>query len=68
MLGEIKALLLRQGRLEIARFADQPGLALLADTTFEQRFDEDELMPIDEILDLALACSGPRTSEVGKST
>src|SRR5262249_1792940 len=52
MFREKQALFLRQGRLEITRLANQPGLALLADTTFEQRFDEDELMPIDEILGL----------------
>src|SRR5207247_489557 len=63
MLREIKALLLRQCRLQIARLADQAGLALLADSAFEERFNEDQLVPVDESLDLVFR--GIRTQDFG---
>jgi hypothetical protein len=52
MLDEIKALFLGQRGPQISRLADQAGLAFLAYTAFEQRFDEDELVAVDEVLDL----------------
>ncbi len=56
MLDEIKPLLLLQCGLEIARLADQPGLALLADAALEHRLDEDQLVAIDQPLDLVFRC------------
>jgi hypothetical protein len=55
MLDEVEPLLFFQGRLEVARLADQPGFALLADAASEQWLDEDELMPIDQPLDFVFA-------------
>ncbi len=59
VLDEIEPLLLLQRRLEIARLADQPGLALLADAALEHRLDEDQLVAVDQALDLVLRRAGP---------
>ena len=68
MLGEIQPFLLGQRGLEVARPADQPGLALLADAALEHRLDEDLAVAVDERLDLVLATRpGPSTSRRGKS-
>src|SRR5271165_7614176 len=40
---------------QIRRLADQAGLALLADAALEDRLDEDELVPVEHVLDLGLA-------------
>src|SRR5262245_65137153 len=54
VLDEIKPLLLLERGLEVARTADQAGLALLADAAAKYRLYENELMAIDEVLDLIL--------------
>src|SRR5262249_28051832 len=53
---EVKPLLLFERGLEVARAADQAGLALLADAAAKYRLYENELMAVDEALDLLL-CS-----------
>jgi PD-(D/E)XK nuclease superfamily len=63
MLREIEALLLRQCCFQIARLADQAGLAFLADSAFEERLDEDQLVPVNETLDLVFR--GTRTQNFG---
>jgi len=52
MLREIETLLFRQRGFQIGRLADQAGFALLAHAALEQRLDEDELVPVEQILDL----------------
>jgi hypothetical protein len=47
-----------QRRLKIARLTDQPGLAFLADAALEYRFDENQLVTIDQTLDLVFRCTG----------
>jgi hypothetical protein len=54
MLDEIKPLLLLERGLEVARAADQAGLALLADAAAKYRLYKNELMAVDEALDLVL--------------
>jgi maleylacetoacetate isomerase len=52
VLDEIEALLLGKRAPQIGRLADQAGLAFLPHASLEQRFDEDELVAVDEVLDL----------------
>ena len=63
MLDEEQSLAFGEGGAQVGRFADQPGLALLADAALEHRLDEDELVPIDEVLDLSLGRGG--TEDLG---
>ena len=63
MLDEEQSLAFGEGGAQVGRFADQPGLALLADAALEHRFDEDELVPIDKVLDLSLGRGG--TEDLG---
>ena len=58
MLDEVQPFLFPQRGLEVARPADQTGLALLADAAPKQRLDEDELVAVDQALDLVLRCAG----------
>ena len=59
VLGEVEALALGQGGLQVPGLADQPGLALLADGTFEDRLDEHHAVPVEHRLDLGLGGVGP---------
>jgi hypothetical protein len=52
VLDEIEALLLGKRAPQIGSLADQAGLAFLPHASLEQRFDEDELVAVDEVLDL----------------
>ncbi|MDF3856413.1 hypothetical protein PFC51_19360 [Paracoccus pantotrophus] len=54
MLGEVKPLLFRQRGAQVARLADQPGLAFLADAAAKHGLDEDQPMPVDQRLDVVL--------------
>ena len=58
VLGEEQPLALGQRRLQVPGLADQAGLALLADGTFEDRLDEDHAVPVEHGLDLGLAGVG----------
>ncbi len=64
----VPGLLLLERRLEIGRFADQAGLALLADAAPEQRLDEDELVPVDQAWISSSVAPGPKISDAGNST
>ncbi len=55
VLDEVQPLLLLERGLQVARAAEEPGLALLADATLEQRLDEHRAVAIDQRLDLLLA-------------
>ena len=59
VLDEVEPLALGQGRLEVLGPADQAGLALLADRTFEDRLDEHHAVPVEHRLDLGLGGIGP---------
>ncbi len=63
VLDEIEPLLLLQRGLEVARLADQPGLAFLADAALEHRLDENQLVSIDQALNLVFRCA--RTEHLG---
>ena len=63
MLGEVQPLLLRQCGLEVARAAEQAGLALLADAALEHGLDEDFPVAVDQGLDLFFA--GGRSEDFG---
>ena len=54
VLAEIEPLLLGQRLLQRPRLADQPRLALLADAAAEHRLDEDQPVPVDQVLDRIL--------------
>ena len=60
VLDEIEPLALGQGGLQVAGLADQAGLALLADGTFEDRLDEQHAVAIEHRLDLGLGGVGPQ--------
>ena len=66
VLDEVEPLLLLQRGFEIARLADQPGLALLADAALEHRLYEDELVAIDQPLDLVFRRGGAKHFGGGK--
>src|SRR5215204_4409322 len=59
VLGEIEAFLFRQSRFEISRLPDQARFALLADPTLEDRFDKDQPVTPNEVLDFVLGGAGP---------
>ena len=59
VLAEIEPLLLGQRLLQRPRLADQPGLALLADPAAEHRLDEDQPVPVDQVLDRILGSVRP---------
>ena len=54
VLDEVKPLLLLKCGLEVACPSNQAGLALLADAAAKDRFYENELVAVDEVLDLVL--------------
>ena len=58
VLDEIEPLLLLQRGLEVARLADQPGLAFLADAALEHRLDKNQLVSIDQALNFVFRCAG----------
>ena len=58
VLDEVEPLALGQGGLQVPCLADQSGLALLADRTFEDRLDEQHAVPVEHRLDLGLGRVG----------
>ena len=58
MFREIEPFLFGQGGLQIGGLANQPGLALLANTAAKQGLDEDQPVAVDQALDIVFAGIG----------
>jgi hypothetical protein len=63
MLDEVEPLLFLQRRFQIRSPAEETGLALLADATFEDRLDEHRAVAVDQRFDFVFG--GTRTEHLG---